>query len=229
MPFPTSPWTRIATLSDERSRKSVLREFCALYSGPIYAFVSRKYPDLDPQDLTQEVFAYVFSKDLLKKADRERGKLRTYLMHIIKGVASKSWRSQTRRTSLELPMLDVDACEAFAASLSGNGQTPDDDLDVLLARQAFRSSIERLRKRYAEQGRAEVFEVLIERCLDEEVRDGAERLGISAEAMRVQLHRFRKRLRQAFDDEIQSSVVNSEMVAEERDYLLRLLSQHGTR
>lgn len=93
-PFPTSPWTQIAHLSDGQDREGVLRDCCTLYSGPIYAFVSHKYPDLDPQDLTQEIFAYVFSKDFLKRADREGGKLRTYLMHIIKGVASKSWRSQ---------------------------------------------------------------------------------------------------------------------------------------
>ena len=228
MPFPTSPWTRIAKLSDDRRRDTILQEFCALYAGPIYAFISWKYPDLDSSDLTQEVFAYIFSKDLLEKADRERGKLRTYLMQIIKGVASKTWRSQLRRTSIELPTVDVDACEAFAASVLERKQSPGHSLDVLLARQAFRCSIERLRQRYTEQGRAEVFQVLIERCLDEEIRDGAEKLGISSEAMRVQLHRFRKRLKQAFDDEVKSFVVDPEMVAEERDHLLRLLSQHGT-
>ncbi len=226
MPFPTSPWTRIATLSDGREREVVLREFCELYSGPIYAFVSSKYPDLDSQDLTQEVLAYVLSKDLLDKADRERGRLRTYLIQIIKGVASKSWRAQAKRA--ELPALDLDECQAFTAGLKHEKTSPGDSLDVLLARQIFRRCLDRLRRRYAEQGRSKAFEVLLERCLDDEIRDGAKKLGISNEAMRVQLHRFRKRLKEAFDAEVQRSVVDPDTVAEERDYLLGLLSEHGT-
>lgn len=228
MPFPSSPWTRIAQLSENPKDESILQEFYALYSGPVYALVSWKYPDLDSRELTQEIFSYIFSKDLLEKANRERGKLRTYLVQIIKGVASKAWRTQTRRTRIELPALDVDACEAFAASISEGKNDPGTSLDVLLARQTFRRSIERLRQRYTEQGRAEAFEILIQRCLDEETQDGATKLGISAEAMRVQLHRFRKRLRQAFDEEVRCAVIDPESVADERDYLLRLLNQHGT-
>ena len=228
--FPKSPWTLIAALADphskQESRDLISEQLCELYSGPVYVFVERFHPACDPGDVTQDVFSYILQKDLLSKADRDRGKLRTYLIQIIKGVVSKTLQRE-KRIDRAIPF-DLTTCKTFAAGFVGfEAENPGELFDILVARQTFRRSLDEVLRHYRERGQGEIAHELMQRCLGNGELAG-EGLGVSDGNLRVQLHRFRKRLKDTFSKMVASTVQDPGMVDEEVDYLLRLLNKRGT-
>jgi DNA-directed RNA polymerase specialized sigma24 family protein len=82
--FQTTHWTLIS-----RARQSELAEsaaealsaFCEAYWPPLYAFLRhRSYASADAQDLAQAFFAHLLEKDTLSHVDKEKGRLRTFLL-----------------------------------------------------------------------------------------------------------------------------------------------------
>src|SRR5687767_12420790 len=54
---------------------------CQQYHDPIYAFIRRKGNKRhDAQDLAQEFFHRLISKEFLRNVDREKGRFRTFLL-----------------------------------------------------------------------------------------------------------------------------------------------------
>jgi RNA polymerase sigma-70 factor (ECF subfamily) len=61
-------------------KNQVLAEFCESYWPPPYAFLRhRRYSSADAQDLVQGFFGHLLAHGALSRADRERGRLRTFL------------------------------------------------------------------------------------------------------------------------------------------------------
>ena len=71
---------------------------CQIYWYPLYAYVRRQghSPD-DAQDLTQEFFARLLEKNIAGKADRTRGKFRSFLLTSLNHFLAKEWRRRRRR------------------------------------------------------------------------------------------------------------------------------------
>jgi RNA polymerase sigma-70 factor (ECF subfamily) len=81
--FQTTHWTVVLRASETESTQSAqaLATFCEAYWPPLYAFLRRRgYSPPDAQDLVQGFFAYVLAKETLSRADREKGRLRTFLL-----------------------------------------------------------------------------------------------------------------------------------------------------
>ena len=83
-PFQTTHWTLVLsankTDADEAARKA-LAVFSETYWPPLYTFVRRRgYSPPDAQDLVQGFFLRLLEQNDLSRADREKGKLRTYLL-----------------------------------------------------------------------------------------------------------------------------------------------------
>src|SRR5260370_3857132 len=82
--FQTTHWTMVLrageTQSDTSAQKA-LSNFCEAYWPPLYAFVRhRGHASPEAQDLVQGFFAHVLEQNTLSRADREKGKLRTFLL-----------------------------------------------------------------------------------------------------------------------------------------------------
>ena len=82
--FQTTHWTLILEAGKaERSasHEQALAQFCESYWPPLYAFLRhRRYASADAQDLVQAFFVHLFENNILEHADRERGRLRTFLL-----------------------------------------------------------------------------------------------------------------------------------------------------
>ena len=77
---------------DTTTAAAALNQLCQTYWYPIYAFIRRRgnTPD-DCLDLTQEFFANLLQRNLLAAADRDRGRLRSFLLASVKNfLATKS-------------------------------------------------------------------------------------------------------------------------------------------
>src|ERR1700756_3377529 len=83
-PFQTAHWTLVLEAGQgeaSESREKALSQFCKSYWPPLYAFLRhRRYSPPDAQDLVQSFFVHLFEKNILERADREKGRLRTFLL-----------------------------------------------------------------------------------------------------------------------------------------------------
>ena len=83
--FATTRWSLILSSLDSESEEGKAREalshLCRIYWRPIFAFVCRRgYSIDDAQDLTQDFFVMLLDGDLLRRADRDRGRFRFLLL-----------------------------------------------------------------------------------------------------------------------------------------------------
>src|SRR5215467_2189020 len=81
--FPTTTWTLVLSAGRQTDAQSseALASLCEKYWYPLYAFIRRRgYPVEQAQDLTQEFFASVLEKRYIDRADRNKGRFRTFLL-----------------------------------------------------------------------------------------------------------------------------------------------------
>ena len=92
--FPYTRWSVVlaATRTPSAESAAALETLCHAYWYPLYAYVRRcgQSPH-DAQDLTQEFFCRLLEKRWLDSADREKGKLRSFLIVALKNFMSNEW------------------------------------------------------------------------------------------------------------------------------------------
>jgi len=96
--FHTTHWTHIFKVQsgDERLRRAALEDLLARYWKPVYCSLrSRGHPHEEAKDLTQGFFQeIVLGKGLVEKADRARGRFRTFLLTALDHYSANVHRSQ---------------------------------------------------------------------------------------------------------------------------------------
>src|SRR5450432_2370156 len=81
--FHTTRWTVVmaAAHSQAEGGKAALAELCELYWYPLYSFARRRnYSPHDAQDLTQGFFQHLLEHRALARAERPKGKFRSFLL-----------------------------------------------------------------------------------------------------------------------------------------------------
>ena len=92
--FPNTRWSVVlAARQPSPESAAALEAICRAYWYPLYAYVRRcgQSPH-DAQDLTQAFFCRLLEKRLLDFADREKGRLRSFLIASLKNFMSNEWR-----------------------------------------------------------------------------------------------------------------------------------------
>ena len=83
-PFQTTHWTAVLQAGEgdaDESERKALAAFSEAYWPPLYTFVRRRgYSSADAQDLVQGFFEHLLKQNTLSRADREKGRLRTFLL-----------------------------------------------------------------------------------------------------------------------------------------------------
>ncbi len=110
--FHTTRWSVVlaARSADAVHSSAALEHLCRAYWPPLYGYVRRLGRDAhDAQDLTQEFFARLLSKEWLHKADPEKGRFRTFLLVAMKRFLANEWdRAQTHKRGSGQPALHLD-------------------------------------------------------------------------------------------------------------------------
>ena len=208
--FPNTRWSVVlAARQPAPDATAALEEICRAYWYPLYAYVRRcgQSPH-DAQDLTQAFFCRLLEKRLLDAADREKGRLRSFLIASLKNFMNNEWRraATLRRGGRQMPVqFDTAFAESrFAADNQSLG--PDETFDQQWAFTLLDLTLKRLQAEFAAAGKPEEFAAL-KNCLT--VARGeldyaaiAAQLGTSEGAARVAAHRLRKRFRAVYREEI---------------------------
>src|ERR671925_607383 len=87
--FVSTRWTVVLEAGDSTTASadalSALSELCQIYWRPVYVFLRRKgYGREDAQDLTQGFFTHLIKNRGYTRADREKGRFRSFLLAALK-------------------------------------------------------------------------------------------------------------------------------------------------
>jgi RNA polymerase sigma-70 factor (ECF subfamily) len=215
--FPNTRWSVVLAARQRESPESAaaLEALCQAYWYPLYAFVRRSgQAPADAQDLTQEFFCRLLKKRWLDSADREKGKLRTFLVVALKKFMSNEWRrasAQRRGGGQSHVQIDTVFAESRYAA-DGHCLAPDAAFDRQWALTLLDLAINRLREEFAAAGKSEDFEIL-KPCLlggsgSMDYAEVAGKLGVNDGAARVAAHRLRKRFREIYREEISQTLAD---------------------
>lgn len=217
---------------DSTQAHAALENLCQAYWYALYAFVRHlgKTPH-DAQDLVQCFFAACIEKNYLADANREKGRFRSFLLLALKRFLANEWdkaRAQKRGGQHAVLSLDSLTAEERYALEPADHLTPDKLFDRRWAMTVLENVLKRLREEQAQAGRLGAFEHLKE-CLTSGGRgtpyaELAARLGTSEGAVKVSVHRLRRRYRALLEEEIANTVSSPAEVEEERRHLLLALS-----
>ena len=129
--FATTHWSVVLAAGHKESPQSAeaLEKLCRAYWYPLYVYVRRQgnSPE-DAQDLTQEFFFRLLERNNLVKADRDRGKFRTFLLGSLKNFLVNEWKHESRLKrggGLEFLSLDADSAEDRYAAEPADDANPD--------------------------------------------------------------------------------------------------------
>jgi RNA polymerase sigma-70 factor (ECF subfamily) len=222
-----------ATQRPSPESAAALEDLCRAYWPPLYAFVRHSgHAPADAQDLTQEFFARLLEKRWLETADREKGRLRTFLVVALKHFMSKEWRresAQKRGGRLPHVVWEAASAENYYAVEASTGLAPDEVFDRQWALTLLELTLRRLQAEFAGAGKAGDFEAL-KGCLMAEhgaidYAALARQLGRNAGAARVAVHRLRKRFRELSREEVARTLAEGADLEGELRYLAATLAR----
>jgi RNA polymerase sigma-70 factor (ECF subfamily) len=231
--FPATRWSLVVAAGDRATPGSheALARLCALYRDPLYAFVrSRGHDRETAEDLVQGFFARFLGKNHLENVDAERGRFRSYLLGAVKHYLSDEHdrASAKKRGGGQVPLsLDVEAAERLYGAMLAHDSTPERAYDRMWARALLDRVVDELGADYVRSGRQTLFEALrpaLSGDADDEVRARAHELGLSDGALRVAVHRLRRRYRDLLRAEIADTVASEDQIDDELRHLLRALA-----
>ena len=165
--FPNTRWSVVLAATQRPSPESAaaLETICRAYWYPLYAYVRRcgQSPH-DAQDLTQEFFCRLLEKHWLDSADREKGKLRMFLIvcaetfheqRMAPGIRTTSWWRARHRSSWTLQFAESRYAADKAATLAA-----DETFDQQWALTLLDLTLNRLEAEFVTAGKPGDFEAL---------------------------------------------------------------------
>ncbi|MFC1529735.1 RNA polymerase sigma factor [Gemmatimonadota bacterium] len=232
--FLTTHWSLVGAASpDEASQtraRAALEELCRTYWYPLYAFVrSKGHSAVDAQDLTQAFFTRIIEKGGFATADRERGRFRSYLLGAMKHFLANEWhRAQTQKRGGQVQFVDWDALdpESRYIEMSDTSDNPEYVFDREWAVEIVTTALDTLRHEMTNSGKSDHFEVLKGSLTGEDGttrEEMAARLDMTGEAVKVAIHRLRKRYRDLLRAAIAETVSNEADLDDEMRYLVEVL------
>src|SRR5271170_6051866 len=231
--FPTTRWTLVVAAADPQRReaRSALVSLCEGYWYPLYAYLRRRgYRADQAQDLTQEFFIRVLEGRYLDRADPEKGRFRSFILTSLKFfVADEADRHRARkRGGGMVESLEVSSGEERYQREPAHDETPERIFERRWALALIDRVVGRLREEFVQHGRPEHFERLKVFLLgqsDAPYAALAQEMNTSEGALKVAIHRLRKRYRELFRQEIAATVADPAEVESELRFLASVLTR----
>jgi RNA polymerase sigma-70 factor (ECF subfamily) len=228
-PFPSTLWT-LGLSAGERHTESAqhaLSQLCELYWKPVYLYIRRRgYPPEQAQDLTQEFFRVLLEKDVLADADQSRGRFRSFLFAAIKHFLSNQLdhaRAKKRGGDRAFLSLDFETAEGHYRLDPPDNVTPETVFEWRWATSLLEQTLRRVEKESATPHFERLKVFLVGDPADGGYAAVAAALGMSETAVKVAVHRLRKRYRNALRAEIRATVADDSQVEDELRFLLSVL------
>jgi RNA polymerase sigma-70 factor (ECF subfamily) len=211
---------------DTSAARKALADLCQLNWFPVYAFVRRTgAAAADAEDLVQGFFEYLLTHKLLQRADPNQGRFRSFLLGCLKhylGNEKQKLSAQRRGGHLEVIHLDgLEAEERYRLEVEALATSDQQIFDQAWAHGILDRALTSLR---AEQKDLKQFDLLAPALAGREDRGAIATLsGMSEGAMKVAIHRLRKRYREILRGLVAETVQTAAEVDAELVYLVDCL------
>jgi len=236
--FASTRWTMVIEAGDSATASahalSALSELCQIYWRPLYAFLRKRgYGPEDAQDLTQGFFADLIETRAYARADREKGRFRSFLLGALKHFIADTrdrGRALKRGGGMILEKLDDNAIAEAEAQLARAAKWQSDQVyDCEWAASLVRQALNRLAQECALAGKAELLGYMMPYLAAPEgaaipYDEIAKRLHRPVTTLRSDVARLRVRYRTILREEVRGTVVEAAEVNEELRYLCRALA-----
>jgi len=233
--FLTTRWTQVLAAQGASTHAgTALADLCAAYYAPVHGYIARTAHDLgDSRDLTQEFFARLLAGRVITGAEREKGRFRGYLLGAVKHHLADMrdcLRAAKRGAQHEhVPLVSgTDTSPGHGCSVP-EPQTPDAFFDRQWGLAVLDLALAALAAEHERQGKAGQFQLLkpwlTGDAIGESQTEAAARLGVSGGAVKVAIHRLRKRFRDLVKAEIAQTVSTEQEAREELRYLIEVVSR----
>jgi RNA polymerase sigma factor (sigma-70 family) len=231
--FATTHWSVVVAAGNNSAAGSeaALEKLCRTYWFPLYAFARRQgnSPE-DAQDLTQEFFSRLLAKNYIAKADRDRGKFRTFLLQSLRNFLINEWKREGRLKrggGVEFLSIDTHTAEdRYAADASGE-VNPDAEYETRWAVTLIEQVLAALRQEFGTEAKAKLFDELKGFIWgDQNTASYAEiagHLNLSEGNVKVAVHRLRQRFRELLRAEVANTVARPEDIDGELRHLISVL------
>jgi RNA polymerase sigma factor (sigma-70 family) len=232
--FPTTSWSLIVASAGhlDAQSKQALATLCERYWYPLYAFIrGRGYEAEKARDLTQDFFVRLLEKNYVRQVDPRRGRFRAFLLtaakHFLLNEADRESARKRGGGYIMLP-IEIGTAERTYQMEPAHDLTPEKVFARNWAVTLLQAVTDQLQQEFAEAGKANQFEALKPMLTGEgegvRYSQIAVELGLSEGAVKVAIHRLRRRFRELLRLEIAETVANPEQIDAELRYLSEVLT-----
>jgi RNA polymerase sigma factor (sigma-70 family) len=235
LPFDTTQWSVVLAAGDDDTAvaRRALETLCETYWYPLYAFVRRRGHDPeDARDLTQGFFAAFLARRGFDAVHPDRGRFRAFLLASMKHYLSHeaARRQALKRGGGVSPFpLQFDDAEGRYRHEPAQPVTPETLFERRWALTVIDRILDDLRARWTADGRTAEFDAL-KACLMGDAPPGgyeavATRLGSTPGAVKVAVHRLRRRFHARLRSRIAETVLDPADVDDEVRFLIGALER----
>jgi RNA polymerase sigma-70 factor (ECF subfamily) len=223
--FATTHWSLVVAAQDPAAprARAALAELCRTYWYPLYAYIRRQGHDADQaQDLTQEFFTRLVTPDGLAAVDRDKGRFRSFLLAACRHfLANERDRARTLKRGGNRQFMPIDFGDADSrySGEPGHHETPERLFERRWALALLEQVLARLRGEDEAAGKGRLFEQLKSHLTGDSGgmphAQAAAELGLSEGAVKVAVHRLRRRYRELLREEIGRTLADPGQIEEE--------------
>ena len=235
--FAPTRWTQVLQARGESPEaQAALGELCAAYWQPVFHFIRRDGRDEETaRDLTQEFFARILARRGLDTVEPGRGRFRSFLLGAVKHfLADERERAQAAKRGGGRAILSIEAGAGTNTTAALQipdpaGPPPDTVFDRQWAQTLVARALDLLAREFAAAGNTAQFETLKPWLLGQvdslPQAEAARRLDLTEGAVKVAIHRLRKRFRELVKAEVAQTVPEPGQAHEELRYLVEVLAK----
>lgn len=231
--FLQTRWTQVRKAqSDSAEGRQALFDLCAAYYEPVTTFLQRSLPDPDSaREMSHAFFARLLAGGAISHASEDRGRFRSYLLGALKHFVARQREAEgrlKRGAAMEHLSTDAPLDGRPPPGLPDPGQlSPDEAYDRQWALTVLRRAMERLRQECIEEGRDRFFDETKPWLTGEaghgDQKELARRHGMNETALKVAIHRLRRRFRESLRSEVAATLEPPGSVEEELQALFAAL------
>ena len=223
--FPTTRLSLVLAAADAANTQcgEALAALCRTYWQPLYAFVRRRgYGHEEAQDLTQSFIARVLEKKVLGEFQRERGRFRSFLLASLKNfLANAQDAEHAQKRGGAAPQLPISQIEL------ADDATPEKIFEKQWALALVNRVLSQLQEEFRREGKSDRYGPLRAGLMGDETRVPYREIGrqleMSEGAVKVAIHRLRRRFHEALREEISMTVTEEREISDEIRHLLAAL------
>lgn len=231
--FATTRWSVVLAAGESGSAGSreALAKLCETYWYPLYAFARRWGHTADEaQDLTQEFFTRLLEKHYLGDVRPERGRFRSFLLaslkHFLLNERDRVLAQKRGGGHAPIP-LEIDTAEGRYRLEPPDTATPERIYERRWALTLLDRVLARLRDEYEGSNRGRLFEALKGFLTGQSATPKYAEVGTALDmtegAVKVAVHRLRRRFGELLRDEIADTVADPADIEDEIRYLFKVL------